>query len=453
MGLKRMSGVHVPHRKNTAACAPERIPLPETVVVPMSMHIGAPAKPLVKVGDEVKVGQRIAEEGGFISAPIHASVAGKVTKIDTILTSAGRYMPAITIKTSEEQPVDESVAPPKITCKEDFLAAVNNSGVVGLGGAGFPTRAKLTVKTQVDYILINGAECEPYITSDTRTMLDKTELIMEGIELLKRYLQPGHVIIGIEDNKKECIEVFRARCANLHDVKVEALPSLYPQGGEKVLIYNCTGRVVEAGKLPIDAGCIVINCTTLASIANYIKTGMPLIEKTVTVDGSAVANPKNVIAPIGTLMKDIFDFCGGFKEEPGKILYGGPMMGIAVPDTEQPIMKNTNAIIAFNQKDALPPVETNCIHCGRCTEVCPLQITPYAIARAFKTKDDEALVELNVMNCMECGCCSFACPAKRPLVQTNKLAKGRVKNYLQKLKEEAEREAAEKAAAEGGTKA
>ena len=445
MSGKRMSGVRVPHRKNTAGCLPKRIPLPETVVIPMSMHIGAPSKPLVKVGDEVKVGQIIAEEGGYISAPIHASVAGKVTKIDTILLSNGRYMPAVTIRTSAEQPLAEGLVPPQITCKEDFLNAVKASGVVGLGGAGFPTMPKLTVKSKVDFILINGAECEPYITSDTRTMLDRTELLMSGIELLKRYLQPGHVVIGIEDNKKDCIEIYKKRCANLHDVDVAVLPAIYPQGGEKVLIYNVTGRVVPAGKLPIDVGCIVINCTTLAAIAEYIKTGIPLIEKVVTVDGSAVKNPGNVIAPVGTLMKDLFDFCGGFKEEPCKVLYGGPMMGIAVPDLDQPVMKNTNAILAFNEKDSKPPVSTACIHCGRCTAACPLKITPFEIERAFNTKNDEKLEALNVMNCMECGCCSFVCPAKRPLVQVHKLAKQRVKAYQQKKKEEAER-----AAAEGG---
>ncbi|MBO7402742.1 MAG: electron transport complex subunit RsxC [Lachnospiraceae bacterium] len=450
MYKKRMAGVKVPHRKNTAAMAPERIPLPEQVVIPMSMHIGAPAKPLVNVGDEVKVGQIIAEEGGFVSAPIHASVAGKVTKIDTVLTSSGRYMPAITVKTSPEQPVDENIKPIQVTNKEDFLKAVNDSGVVGLGGAGFPTRVKLTVKTKVDYVLVNGAECEPYITSDTRTMLDKADLVMEGIELLKRYLQPQNVVIGIEDNKPDCIELYKKRCSKLTDVDCVALPSLYPQGGEKVLIHNITGRVVPAGKLPIDVGCVVINCTTLAAIANYVKTGMPLIEKTVTVDGSAVANPKNVIAPIGTLMKDVFEYCGGFKEEPGKVLYGGPMMGIAVPDLEQPIMKNTNAIIALNKKDGKVPEPTNCIHCGRCTAVCPLHITPFAIERAFKTEDDEALVKLEVMNCMECGCCSFSCPAKRPLVQVNKLAKMRVKAYQTRL--EAEKKAAAEAAGNGEVK-
>jgi electron transport complex protein RnfC len=451
MYKKRMAGVKVPHRKNTAALAPVAIPLPKQVVIPMSMHIGAPAKPLVSVGDMVKKGQIIAEEGGFVSAPIHASVAGKVTKIDTVLTSAGRYMPAVTIQTTEEQPVDENIKPVHIANKEEFLQAVNNSGVVGLGGAGFPTRVKLTVKTKVDYILVNGAECEPYITSDTRTMLDKPDLVMEGIELLKRYLQPGRVVIGIEDNKPDCIELYKKRCANLTDVDAVALPALYPQGGEKVLIHNITGRVVPAGKLPIDVGCVVINCTTLAAIANYVKTGMPLVEKTVTVDGSAVAEPKNVIAPIGTPMQDLFDFCGGFKEEPGKILYGGPMMGIAVYDTEQPIMKNTNAIIAMNKKDGKIDEPSNCIHCGRCTAVCPLHITPFAIERAFKTENDEELVKLEVMNCMECGCCSFSCPAKRPLVQVNKLAKMRVKAYQAKL--EAEKKAAAEAAGKEEKKA
>ncbi len=449
MPLKKLPGARVPHRKNTAACKPERIPLPGQVSIPMSMHIGTPSKVLVKPGDNVKVGQIIAESGGFVSAPTHASVAGKVMKIDSVLLSNGQYMTAVVIKTAEEQEVFEGLEPPKISNRDEFIAAVRDSGVVGLGGAGFPVAAKLTVNAPVDAILINGAECEPYITSDTRTMLDDHELVWDGIQLLKKYMTPGKIIIGIEDNKPECIALYREKCRSDDKVEVAALPALYPQGGEKVLIYNTTGRVVPSGKLPIDVGVIVMNITTVAAVARYIATGMPLIEKDVTVDGSAVKTPKNVIAPIGTPMQNLFDYCGGFKEEPAKVLYGGPMMGIAVPDLDQPILKNTNAILAFTEKDAKEPKMTNCIHCGRCTNACPFHLTPFAVERAFQLEDDETLEKLNIMSCMECGCCNFVCPAKRRLVQTNKLSKQRVRVYQQK-KKEAEAKKAEAKKNEGG---
>ena len=286
--MRMLPGVHVPHRKNTAACQPERIPLPAQVVIPMSMNIGAPGKPVVKVGQQVALGEPIAESGGFVSAPIHASVAGKVTKIGEVLQSSGRFVPAVTIETSPEQPLWEGISPPQIETKEDFLNAVRSSGVVGLGGAGFPAAAKLTVNAHVDAIIINGAECEPYITSDTRTMLDDADLVVAGIELLLKYIEPDKVIFGIENNKPECISLYQKRCGGNPKIDIRALPAKYPQGGEKVLIYNTTGRMVPMGKLPIDVGCIVINCTTVAAIARFVQTGMPLVEKVVTVDGSAV---------------------------------------------------------------------------------------------------------------------------------------------------------------------
>ena len=347
--------------------------------------------------------------------------------------------------------------PPEVNDLPGFLAAVRESGVVGLGGAGFPTAVKLTVKdlSQIEAVIINGAECEPYITSDTRTMLDDADLIMEGVALLQKYLEVKRVVFGIESNKPECVKKFQELTKDREGVEVMALPPLYPQGGEKVLIYNVTGRMVPEGKLPLDVGAIVINCTTLAAIARYIKTGMPLIEKCVTVDGSAVKEPKNVIAPIGTPMKDVFEFCGGFKTEPKKVLYGGPMMGISVPDLEQPILKSTNAILAFDAKDAAPPKETACIKCGRCIAACPLNLMPADIETAFQLKDGAMLEKLRVNICMECGCCSFACPAKRPLVQTNKLAKQTLRAYQDAKKAEAEkakaREEAKKAAEEAKT--
>ncbi len=445
MSIFGIKGVHVPHRKHTASCHAERMPIPKTVVLPMNMHIGAPARPVVKVGDTVGVGQLIAEAGGFISSPVYASVSGTVKKIDSILSGNGGLVPAITIESDGEMRPYEGIVPPNVTNYDEFVAAVRTSGIVGLGGAGFPTFVKISVKdlSKVEEVILNGAECEPYITADTLTMTDRADDIFEGIQLLEKYLGIKKVIIGIEDNKPEAIKAMQALSAKDSCISVKALPASYPQGGEKVLIFNTTGKIVPEGKLPLDVGSIVMNVTTLACIAEYIRTGMPLVEKCLTVDGSAVAEAKNVIAPIGTPMKDVFDFCGGFKEEPRKVMYGGPMMGIAVPDLEQPILKNTNAILAFNKKDSVLPDETPCIHCGNCITHCPMRLNPPAIAKALKQKDNEELAKLKVNLCMECGACVFVCPAHRAIVHRHKLAKAELRAYQAKLAEQKKKEEAE----------
>ena len=437
----RLHGIKVQHKKNTAAQAPVRLPVPAEVVIPMSMHIGKPAAVAVKKGDEVKVGQLIGARDGFLSVPIHASVSGTVTKIDDIVMSSGQKVPAVFIKSDGLQTKDESVKPPEVHDFESFVAAVQESGAVGLGGAGFPTFVKLGVKdlSKVEEFVINAAECEPYITSDTRTMLDKPDYVFKGIEAIKKYMGVKRFIIGIEDNKKDAIAVMRERAAKTDGVEVRALPSLYPQGGEKVLVYNTTHKIIPKGGLPLDAGVIVCNVTTLAFIAEYLETGMPLVEKCITVYGSAVNNPQNIIAPIGTPIEELFEACGGLKCEPAKILYGGPMMGIAVPSADNPVLKMTNAIIAMDEKEAKPPKTTPCINCGRCIAHCPFRLEPKGIMHAYNIDDREALRDLHVDLCMECGCCSYVCPAKRPLVQTNKLAKVKLREYLAAKKAEEEK--------------
>jgi len=422
---KRLSGAHVPHYKNTTHCAPVRIPIPAKVRIPMSMHIGAPCKPMVNVGDIVAVGQPIGEPGGFVGAPIHASVSGKVTAIEDMMNAMGSMTKAVVIESDGLQTVWEGVKPPEVTDTASFLAAVRASGLVGLGGAGFPTSVKLSVKdpSQVDYLLINGAECEPFITSDVQTMLHDTDYVLKGAALVKKYVGAKQIIFGIEDNKPEAISLFESRKGEVEDFSVVALPSLYPQGGEKVLIYNLTGRVVMEGKLPLDAGCIVMNVTSLAFLAKYMETGMPLIEKCITVDGTAIAKPCNAIVPIGTSIHDIIEACGGYKAEPKKLLYGGLMMGMALPSDELPLLKNNNAVLALAEDFAVLPQSSACINCGRCIEACPLNLMPNRINRAYQRKDIEALNRLKVMLCMECGCCSFVCPAKRELVLTNKQSK------------------------------
>ena len=420
-----LRGVRAPHLKNTAGHVPEALPVPPEVRIPMSMHIGAPAKPIVKAGDSVKIGQVIAEAGGFVSSPVHASVSGKVKSINDYDEATGQAAASITITSDGEQALFEGLSPPSVNNMKEFIAAVRDSGVVGLGGAGFPTAVKLTLKddSKLDYIIINGAECEPYITSDTRTMIDSADLIHDGIALLGKFYDAKSIIIGVEANKAEPIAKMREIASALPGVEVRVLPSKYPQGGEKVLIHNITGRIVPEGGLPLDVGVIVLNCTTLAAIARYVATGMPLVSKCVTVDGSAVLKPKNVIAPIGTPVRALFDFCGGLREDTKKVMLGGPMMGSALPSFDMPVLKNTNAVLAFTAKDAAPPPETACIRCGRCAANCPMNLMAVEFERAFLLKKKDLLELYKVNLCMECGCCAYNCPAHRPLVQSIKLAK------------------------------
>lgn len=421
----RLKGAHVPHRKRTATLSAVRMSVPETVTLPMVMHIGAPATPVVKAGDAVYVGTLIAQQNGVVSSPVHASVSGTVSAVGEILLSTGKTAPAVTITSDGQMTADPAITPPTVTDRDSLIAALKQSGIVGLGGAGFPTYVKFGADKPLDIeeLVINGAECEPYITSDSVTMVDRAEDIAFAIDTLTAHLNIGKVIIGIEKNKPQAIAAMKQLAKKNDKIQVCVLPSLYPQGGEKVLVYHTTGKVIPAGKLPIDVGCVVCNSTTMATIGQFLKTGMPLVEKCITVDGSAVKEPKNVIAPIGTSLKDVFEFCGGFTAEPEKVLYGGPMMGISVPDLDAPVLKNTNAVLALNAKDAKAPKTTACIKCGSCANHCPMGINPVTIAKALRHEDWETLEEAGTMLCMECGCCAFVCPAKRPIVQNNKLAK------------------------------
>ena len=419
-----LHGVHVPHRKNTADGTSKRLTDIKSVTIPTLMHIGAPAKATVKVGDTVCVGTRIAEAAGNVSSPIHSSVSGKVTRISDVRLSSGALVPAITIESDGAMSADPSIAPPVISSREELVEAIRDSGVVGLGGAGFPTHVKWNVDpARIEELIINGAECEPYITSDSLTMVERADDIEYALRELIGYFSIKRVIIGIESNKKKAIESMKKMAERLEGVSVAVLPQVYPQGGEKVLVYHTTKKVIETGKLPIDVGCVVCNCTTVAAIGAYLKTGMPLVEKCVTVDGGSVVSPGNVIVPIGASLEDVFSACGGFKTPPQKVLYGGPMMGITVPDLSAPVLKNTNAVIALTPKEAKLPKTTSCIRCGACTNNCPFGLNPAEILLAYKKKDVEQLKRLSVDTCMLCGCCSFICPANRPLVQTNTLSK------------------------------
>ena len=411
------------------------MPAPALVRIPMSQHIGAPARLTVGVGDEVFVGTVVGEADGYVSAPVHSSVSGRVLKIDEYLTPNGKKMPLLVIESDGKMTPDPAIKPPTVESHEDLVRALRESGLVGLGGAGFPTAVKIDGAGggRVDTVVINAAECEPYITSDTRTMLDEAEDVLFGARLLQKFIEPKSIIIGIEKNKPEAIARMREVFRDEPLVCVKALPSEYPQGGEKVLIYNTTGRIVPEGGLPSDVRVLVMNVTTVAFLSKYVKTGMPLVEKCLTVDGSAIKNPMNVIAPIGTSVADLIEFTGGFSEDVGKVFYGGPMMGIALYDLSLPILKNNNAIIALTRHDAEPPRALACIHCGRCVEGCPIGLNPTAFAKAMRVGGEperiQRLLDAKINLCMECGCCSFVCPSKRPLVETNRMAKADVREY------------------------
>lgn len=440
MFLKRLNGVRLPHMKKTACESPQRMPAPATVTIPLSMHIGGAALCAVKVGDKVKRGQVIGTPAGFVSAPVHSSVSGTVTKITEVLQLSGKTVAAVVIESDGLMTPDSTAVPPKVNDYESFIAAVAASGAVGLGGAGFPTHVKLSCdRSKIQEVIINGAECEPYITSDTRTMIDRAESIAYGCEALQRYMGVKKIFIAVEKNNPEAIAKMREIAEKDSAVSVFVLPSVYPQGGEKVVIYHITGKVVPEGKLPIDVGTLVINCTTLAFIADYIKTGMPLVEKCVTVDGSAIKEPKNVIAPIGTSFSDVIEFCGGYKSEPKKLIMGGPMMGVALYTADTPVIKQTNALLAFDESEAKSYETTNCIRCGRCSDHCPFRLDPTAFAKALKQKDPEKLSKLKINICMECGCCSYVCPTSQMLAQEIKLGKAMLQEWQLKNAEEAKK--------------
>ena len=426
---KVRGGVKVDHHKNTQDCEVVRIPTPETVVIPMQMHIGAPCEPLVKVGDTVAVGQLIGDTDKFVSAPIHASVSGKVKAVGDIKMPNGILSKAVTIESDGEDRLWEGIEPPKIDTREDFLKAIRASGLVGLGGAGFPTHVKLSFPQDkgIDTLVINAAECEPYITVDYRECIDNSWNILSAVYTLKEILGFKKVIIAAEDNKPEAFKVLKSiadKDSKDDDVvKLMVLESKYPQGAEKMMVQSATGRKIPPGKLPSDVGCVVMNVASVAYISRYLKSGKPLVSRSLTVDGSAIAEPKNVRVPIGTNIGEIIDFCGGFKTEPAKIITGGPMMGLAIVGTDLPVLKQNNAILAFDKNDAVIKKETDCIHCGRCAAACPLSLTPTNIMRATKAKDTETMKRIGVNVCMECGSCAYSCPAGIPLVQYMRLAK------------------------------
>ncbi len=424
--FKRTRGGVTPgHFKNTRDCATEQLPIPDTVRIPMAQHIGAPCQPTVKVGDTVAVGTVIGLGEGFMTAPIHASVSGKVKAIEDFIMPTSARCKAVVIAADKLQTPDESVTPPDVHDFESFIAAVKQSGLVGLGGAGFPTWIKLSPKNldQVDTLIINGAECEPYLTSDYRECLESPDTVIEGVQLVKKYLNLQHCYIGIEKNKPEAIAILKEKVQGLDGIEIKELATRYPQGAEKVIISEITGRRVPMGKLPADVGVVVLNITSTSFIARYLRTGMPLVAKRVTVDGDCVKNPGNWLVPIGTAIADVAEACGGCDRDPAKILLGGPMMGTCVYADSYPVAKNTNGLLFFSADAASQQRVLACMKCGRCASVCPMGLMPPQIYEANKVKDIAELTRLQVNACMECGCCSYICPSKRLVTQSMREAK------------------------------
>ncbi len=428
-------GAAVPHHKNTWELPTATMPPPERVILPMQQHLGAPCVPTVKKGDTVFVGTVVGDSDAYVSAPVHASVSGTVEELTTVMLTGGQMTQAVVIRSDGKMEKDPAIYPPAaITTKEELAAAARSAGLVGLGGAGFPAHVKLNVPEgkQIDTLIVNVAECEPYVTSDHREALENGKNVLEGIYKVKEILEVQRVLIAVEDNKPDVIQRL-SEIANdpqrdpLDQVRVLPLKSRYPQGAEKVLVQACTGRKVPEGKLPADVGCLVMNIGSISFLASYMRTGMPLTLKRVTLDGSAIAHPQNVIVPVGTPIKDVVAFCGGYKAEPKKLIMGGPMMGVAITSDELPILKQNNAILAFDEREAALRQPTACIRCGRCVAACPMQLMPTKLEQAAERKDVEALQSLHVITCMECGCCSFSCPAGRRLVQAIRLGKSYVR--------------------------
>lgn len=436
-------GVKLAHHKNTAQMQTVFMPAPEKVTIPMRQHIGAPCAVAVKVNDEVKIGSVIGSVTAPFCVPIHSSVSGKVTKIFDAILADGSRCPAVEITSDGLDTVVEGLSRPSIYDLESFLEAIKNSGLVGLGGAGFPTHIKLTPveNKPIDTLVINCAECEPYITADHRECMENSWDILNGIFTIKEMFNIPKAYIAVEDNKPDVIrtllEIAGDEKYDPQDVvKVVELKSSYPQGAEKIMVKAVTGKEIPIGKLPSDVGVLLMNVTTVAFISRYIKTGMPLVSKRLTVDGKAVEKPCNVIVPIGTSVSDVLKFVG-LKSEPKKIIMGGPMMGTALSSDQVPVVKTTNAILAFDEAQARINKETACIRCGRCASNCPMGLLPLNLAAASAKNDVDELRRFNVMACMECGTCVYNCPASKRIVQSIRIGKKLVREDDMKKKEAA----------------
>lgn len=421
-------GVHPSERKEYTEHLPlVRFPEPEEVVIPLSMHAGAPANPVVQVGDTVKVGQKIVESAGFISSNIHSSVSGTVIAIEEHAHATRGTCLSVVIKSDGRNTLDETVQPKgdlDSLTPDEIVEIVKEAGIVGMGGAGFPTSVKLKPPKPIDTILLNGCECEPLLTADHRVLLEFADDVVYGLKAVMKTVNAERGVIVIEDNKPDAIELMQAKVADCEGMEVVVAKTKYPQGAEKMLIKRVTGRKVPSGGLPADVGCVVSNISTVKAISDAIQKGMPLIERVVTVTGEHIKNPGNYIVKIGTNTKDLIDYCGGLIGDDITIKAGGPMMGFVLNDTNVPIMKGSNGIIAVDTDHS---VEQPCIKCGRCADVCPMELSPLYFAKYADEENWQGMKEQNVMDCVECRCCEYICSSKIPLVAKIKAGKNAVR--------------------------
>lgn len=427
-------GIHPDyHKELTATLAVTKMKAPDKVIIPMQQHIGAPCEPLegIAVDAEVKLGQKIAESDAFVSSPIHATVSGKIRAIGPHLHPVGVLVDAVTIESDGQDQWDESIKPAgdlDSLSPEKIREITKNAGIVGLGGATFPTHVKLTPPPEksIDVVVINGAECEPFLTADHRVMLEKTAEIIFGLKAMLKALGAEKAIIGIEDNKADAIEAIEKAIAGEENISVAKLHTKYPQGAEKMLIKVTTGRIVPAGGLPLDVGVVNHNVGTAVAMHDAIQEGKPLLERVVTVTGSGINRPANLLVRLGTLMSDVIEYCGGLNEATMKLIAGGPMMGLAQTTVEIPVIKGTSGILALTDQDVYLAESSACIRCSKCIEACPVQLLPTTIAQYAEHNRFREAEKIHAMDCFECGCCAYVCPSKIPLTQWIRIAKAEI---------------------------
>ena len=434
-------GVHPGDQKELAKNKPIRvIKAGKILVFPLQQHIGAKAKPVVKVGDSVLVGQIIGEADGVISANVLSSVSGKVTAIEERLVVGGQKVECIVVENDEKYDAIKGFGVERdlnTLSNEEIVKAVKDAGIVGLGGASFPTHVKLTPKdpSKIDYILVNGAECEPYLTSDYRLMLEETEMLVKGLAAMLRLFPKAKGVICIEDNKKDAFDKVTKACSGIANIETALMKTKYPQGGERQLIYAITGRKINVSKLPADAGVIVDNVDTVVSVGYAVCKSTPLLRRIMTLSGDAYNETANLNVRFGISYKEVIEAVGGFKEEPKKMISGGPMMGLPIFSLDMPVSRNSSALLAFIKDPCEGQVETNCINCGRCVNACPIFLVPTRMYKAAKAGNFDEYIRLNGQECITCGSCSFVCPAKKPLTPYFSYMKFAVRSYLNSKKE------------------
>ncbi len=439
MALSFKGGMHIhDHKKPMNKYEVRPIMTCDEHMFPIAQHIGAPLKVLVKEGDAVRVGDKIADAEEYMAVPVHSSVSGTVKKIEKHIHPNGSMVETVFVENDKLYTLSDKIKPVtdiESLSKRELLWVIRDAGIVGMGGAGFPAHVKLDPKDKIKYLIINGAECEPYITADHRRMIENTEEVVDGIRIMMKVLDVKEAYIGIETNKRKCIEVLKKHTRYDDSIKIIPLKPKYPQGAEKMLIKAITGKSVPSGGLPSDVGCVVMNIETAYAINRAFREGMPLVKRIVTVSGDAVNEPSNLLVPLGVPFSFLFEAAGGFKKDAKKVIMGGPMMGMAQFDMSAPVIKTTSSLIAFSEPDKIYDPDTPCIRCGKCVEHCPMGLMPNKLSTLSKNKDTEGAVKYNILDCMQCGMCSYICPAKKNLLANIRTMRPDAMRYLKEKKE------------------